>query len=264
VPAVNIGNVVAGRSVAGAYYQRINDAGTLVYGATFGTPAGPVGIIRQSGATRELIAASGDHGPGMAAGETFSSSSFQSEIGPGVISGSGEVVFSGRIRHTSSEDYGLWSYRSTSDYINIIRSGTALPQLGAGVTAGIAENQVVDARGDTVFQLSLTGSGVAAGTSLALMSFDRDGGLQKVLRTGDSLLLPGEVSAGIVSGFAYSGFSGCQDGFASCLNDNGQLALRVTFTDGRSAIVTTTVPTPSVLLLALGLIVPSGRRRPTP
>jgi hypothetical protein len=119
--------------------------------------------------------------------------------------------------------------------------------------------------GQVAFFSSLTGVGVSggAGNSASLWVSDPDGSLIKIARASDPFeVAPGDVR--IITGIGVMATSGGQDGRAIALNDNGDLAFQLDFSDGSSGVFTTHVPVPepsTAGLLAVAAASLAARRR---
>lgn len=126
-------------------------------------------------------------------------------------------------------------------------------------TSGTQINSV----GQVAFTSSLTGVGVSggAGNAASLWVSDTDGTLIKIARASDSFeVAPGDVR--IITGIGGMATSGGQDGRAIALNDNGDLAFQLDFSDGSNGVFTVHVPEPSTAgLLALAAASLAARRR---
>lgn len=117
--------------------------------------------------------------------------------------------------------------------------------------------------GQMVFSsLLINGNGIfggPGGNNSILMGWDPVAGLMQIARTGDSFTVaPGDVRT--ISSIGGNTTTGGQDGRNIGLNNSGQFALMLSFTDGSAGIFVATIPTPSAAAL-LGLSALAGFRR---
>lgn len=132
---------------------------------------------------------------------------------------------------------------------------------GVSTVSGIS-NVSVNLLGQVAYTTNLTGPGVSAGlgNGSALWAQDLDGSLLLIARTGTTFV-DALGNSHIVSQIGFGG-SANQDGQVSSFSDTGDLAFRLSFTDGSSGIFVTHVPAPGAAgLLGLAGLMAARRRR---
>ena len=114
--------------------------------------------------------------------------------------------------------------------------------------------------GQVAFMSNLTGPGVSVGlgNGSALWATDLDGTLVMVARSGTSFT-DGLGNTHIISSIGIAPNVG-DDGHVSSFNDNGDLAVNLSFSDGTQGTFVTHIPAPGSLGL-LGLAAVARRRR---
>lgn len=199
----------------------------------------------------------GDAAPGGGAGVTYEF------LDQPVLGGNGDLALTAMIQGpgvTPSNARGLW--RVSAGGIDLVaRAGDGAP----GTPGGVTFDQFVDAPlintlGQVAFTGSLTGAGVDATNAKGIWAFDPGSTLRLIARNGDPLeLAPGDVRT-VLDLIMLQG-TGAQDGRATSLADNGDLAFTAIFTDGSSAVLVTRVPEPGcAALLLLASLFRRGRR----
>lgn len=202
----------------------------------------------------ELAVQRGDPAPGAAGG------SFLDFTAP-TLNGSRQLVFFATLSGTAaSGDTGLWLADDDGSILLLAREGDGALDLPAGVVFDNFVSPVINARGQVVFGAGLRGAGVDASNDYALFAVDAAGALHLVVRSGDSIEVgPGDSRTLMVAG-THLGLDE-RAGLRS-LNDSGELAVTLLFTDSSSGVFVAIVPEPGTgLLLGLGLALLARPRR---
>lgn len=219
-----------------------------------GTPNSYMVYAGSAGALR-FIAQDGDQAPGTSPGVHFDamySSNFQALP----ISESGRTAFKTSLagpgvnsltnsRAVYSEGFGTLEL--------VARAGNQAP--GAPDGALFDRFNTIDmlASGQLIFGASLRGAGVTTSNGDGIWIQNPTGELTKLIRQGDVL----EIGPGDFRTVAYLNFA-----FGSAINEQGDLAIEVSFTDSTSGIFVTRAPEPTVVvLLASGLSLIRRQRR---
>ncbi len=157
---------------------------------------------------------------------------------------------------------GIWSDgMSKHGMLQLVaREGDQAPGTNADERFNVFLDPTINAHGQTAFMAGLAGPGVsdAAGNVFGLWAQDRQGKLRMIVRAGQSLeVAPGDVRT--IRAIAFASGAGGEDGRAQGLNDLGQVAFRLRFTDGTSGVFLSSaasVPEPAgALLLSVGCVV---------
>jgi hypothetical protein len=130
----------------------------------------------------------------------------------------------------------------------------------------------MNALGQMVFSESLTGTGIVtglAGNNTGLFAVDTDGGIYLLAQKGMLFHVgPGDDRVIASAGLPVAGMTGNQDGRASILDDNGNIAVSLQFTDVPGGSVLSAgvfyfhIPAPSsAALFGIGALVAARRRR---
>ncbi len=196
----------------------------------------------QSGALH-LVARTGNAGPAEAQGSVFSN------LNTPLICANGAAVFTailtgGDIDDSNdecicSDDGGALNF--------VAREGDPAPGLADGIIfAGDSvamisafDGQIVmNAKGQAAFSARIDGPGVDATNNRGIWIHDPVVGVRQILRFGEDIdVLPGDSRT--IQDFIWISDSGGSDGRPCAMNDSGQLALWVRFTDGSEAIIVT-------------------------
>lgn len=229
------GNVagVAGASFLALSDTRINSAGKLAYAGVLSsqgaiTSLNDRGIWTYDGAASQLVARTGDAAPGVPQSE------FES-LGAPVLSDSGQTLFTGAMRSgiggvTPATSRGIWTSQDGNGVL-IARSGLA----GApgAPAAKFAEFGALASNDDGLAAFTATlesgAGGVADGNNQGLWLMDAAGDGRLIARTGDV------IAGRTIASLEFTGGSGGGDGRQRALNDHGQLAYKVAFTNGDEA-----------------------------
>jgi hypothetical protein len=177
------------------------------------------GIFKEGGGTLTAVALTKDTALGTG-GDTFTS------FGDPVLNGAGDVAFQASFGGLT----GIFK-ESGGTLTAVALPGDIAPGTG-GDTFTLAGLPVLNGAGEVAFIGSLSGAAAEG-----VFTYDPLTGLvEKILAVGDMLeVAPNEVRE--VDRVFRLGNSGNQDGRRSAFNDDGQVALHVTFTDGSRAIV---------------------------
>ena len=156
----------------------------------------------------------------------------------------------------------------TDQFTRIARSGDIAiingAPLGGDALFNTFSNLTINNIGQLAFTTLLSGPGIAGGAggnNSAIFAYDPIQGLCLIARTADSFqVAPGDFRT--ISSIGGIAQGGGQDGRSNSLNDNGQLALQLTFADGSSGIFVATIPAAgTVAPLALAALGLTRRRR---
>lgn len=143
----------------------------------------------------------------------------------------------------------------------LVHNRQALPSISPDVTVtSIPQGIALNALGQAVFEVGLsTSGGVRSG---AILAYDPIAGLIPIAHTGDLFeVAPGDfrtISDVLVRTWDSTGG---QDGMLRPINDLGQIAFTLTFTDNTQGVFIATIPEPaSAALLLLGAVAFLRRR----
>jgi hypothetical protein len=237
-PVVSIGSAVPG--VTGGNFTFfgnpiINSAGDIAFRATFsgnGVSSGNnTAIFRySSNGTGTLVARTG-----VASGNQ----TFQSLSSP-LLNNAKDVAFTGALATggnvTSSNANGIWTISSNGTLTKIFRSGDSAPGL-AGATFASFSQLAFPANGSIVFAATLaTGSGAVSSTNnQGVWAASSTGANPKlVIRTGNSLSVGGAGKT--ISSFDLFSASSATEGVGRTINSDGDIILKLNFTDKSSGL----------------------------
>lgn len=222
----------------------LNNAGQITFAADLTGPgisaAMDSGIwVEQSGDTK-LIAQEGSPAPGLPADVVFGPIGMAEPI----INAAGKTAFAAQLSGPGvdpSNNVGIWS-QGNGDLALVARAGDRAPGMPDGVNFGNTIRLVgMNSAGRISFRTTLSGPGVTPGVDdLAIFAEVGPGGsLIPIIRTGESV----EVASGDVRTVliveVLAAPTGLQDGRAAGFNEAGQLALKISFTNGTSGIFVT-------------------------
>lgn len=182
--------------------------------------------------------------PGLAFGEPHDYANVSNMMRSPVIGGGGHIAFVSRLRGngvTASNDSALF-FKSPGQPVQMIaregdESGIDDPAYGDFLDADV--NFWVNVRGDLLFKTNRVDNGEV------LCHRSADGVyFHNIAATGRLLPGAGGVQRVINRVANPDRCSGGEDGRGSILNDAGQVAFAVSFTDGTQAVYRATVPTP--------------------
>jgi hypothetical protein len=236
-----------------------NNSGQVVAQALVFDPVAQEGydaIVAGSAGAVALVARDGGAVPGM----------------PGVFFGFGEsptISNDGRISfHTYLSGAGVNSgnddaiFMGPADDLRLfLREGDAAP--GANAFFAGWDWPHMNGAGETILWALLSGPGVTSANNNALYFIDRESVFHLVAREGDAFeVAPGDVRTIATAGFhrQFVTHSG-GDGRGISINDAGQFAMYMTFTDGSSGLFMVTVPEPTACLAAFAGATMLLRRR---
>ncbi len=237
----------AGGNYSGTFSQPVlNDLGHIAFRASLTGGTSTTGIF--AGAAGFPLATIALQGSAAPAGGNYTG------FGTPRLNTAGQVAFAANLSGLATPR-GIFVGTPGSGVSTIAVAGTTSPD-GIGIYSTINTNIAFNAAGQVAFLSSLTGQGVTAASDNGLFA-GAPGAVVKIVREGDVIDIdPGELIVNrTVSGILFQTGSGGEDGNAMGLNDSGQLAYRLTFTDGSSGIFTSfiaPVPEPSAILLGTG------------
>jgi hypothetical protein len=169
------------------------------------------------------------------------------------VSNAGLTTFNATLTGGTSAS-GIFQGTAASVIAVALAGGTA-PD---GATySSFASATVQNDLGQVAFLTNLLIGGTTNSANSVELDAGTPGNLAEIARTGDQI----SVDSGplrIISGFGFLGGTGDADGKGAVLNDLGEIAYRVTFTDGSSAIVESTIPNPVPEPASIGLIAMSA------
>lgn len=161
----------------------------------------------------------------------------------------------------TSNDSGMWA--GTAGTLQLIaREGDAAPGTGGAVLGNwLGTTFSSNNAGQIVFTSPLLGGDVVGTTNNSVLYGYTPGyGLTMITRKGDSFEVSPTVFKTISQFTVQSGDN--SDGASQGLNENGQIVIQLSFTDGSAALVTSVVPTPgSLAVAAAGCMLLGARRR---
>jgi hypothetical protein len=237
-PVVAIGSAVPG--VTGGNFTSlgnpiINSAGDIAFRATFsgnGVSSGNnTGIFRySSNGTGALVVRTG-----VASGnQTFQSLSAPLLNNAKDIAFTGALVAGGNV--TSSNANGIWTIGSNGTLTKIFRSGDSAPGV-VGATFASFSQLAFPANGGIIFAATLaTGSGgVSTTNNQGVWAASTSSANPKlVVRTGNSLSVGG--AGRTISSFDFFSASSVTEGVGRTINSDGDIILKLNFTDKSSGL----------------------------
>ncbi|MEX2306025.1 MAG: choice-of-anchor tandem repeat NxxGxxAF-containing protein [Pirellulales bacterium] len=238
----------------------INAAGDTAFVAFFGAAhdgAAELGLglwLRRTSGELHHIFAIGDDAPGIA-GDVHFVDSFNP-----VMNAASRVAFLAAVAGegvNSFNEVGLWSNgMSPHGGLRLIaRQGDNAPGSENGFVFGVFLEPSLNAAGQSAFMAAgfRQVDGTILDNAFGIWGQDRTGHLRLVARVGQILEIgPGDHRE--IAFLAFASETGGEDGKARGLNDQGQVVLRATFTDGSSGVFVSnalTVPEPCSLVLIL-------------
>jgi hypothetical protein len=229
----------------------INNAGNVAFNATMlGAPSSSDrGVWSNASGELTLVARKGDEAPG--AGGNFTN------VFDPRINAAGDTAF---VAQTTNFLAGSGIWKETDDGLSLVAiQGMQAPGLDDGIQFSSFFHFldgptpfVFNGDGEMAFVANLFspfGSGVTVdGTNNTALYLTIDDVLTSVAREGDLFeVVPGDFRT--IAGLFLSAGTGNEDGLQSGFNEVGQLAFRLSFTDGSQGIFVYAVPEPSSLIL---------------
>lgn len=220
--------------------------------------ANDVGLWTNSGASSSLLVREGDAAPGTSA--------LIRDLVDALPAGE-RVVFTANLAGdgvTENNDRGHW-IGTPDNFTLLAREGDAAP--GIGGDAELANLALIGAndRGHALFYGRVRGEGIDETNQSALwLTDDEAGELHLLVRAGDLIeVAPGDVRQirSIPTGVTAWEISGGDDGRPIILNDQGEVALRLSFTDESSGIFVISIPEPLAITLLPATALLLRRRR---
>jgi hypothetical protein len=266
--------------------QPINNSGRIVFDAQFGTgwatatPSNEAIMTSLNGNTNVVLRGA-DPADGVPGATYFS---FNTTNLKARLNNNNTMVYTAQLLGTAggtADDEGIWvthidgSGLASSTQL-IAREGQSIPNApGLSLSGGLvaASTPILNNLDQVVFLGTLAGGGVTTSNDQALFEWDQAGGLQMLLREGDSASsitgLSGTIgnnSVGITA-FAYSATASGEGGTTG-LSDTGWLTLALTLRGGAVTndvnIIRTQIPEPATVgLMGLCGALALGRRRRT-
>lgn len=199
------------------------------------------GAVRPVAVTGSLATGSG---PG--AGEPVTLGTFATFGGPPLINDAGQVAFAAGTTPGAGAG-GVWI--GTPDTLRLVAAiGEQAPGTSSGVTFGSLNPYGLNNKGQVLLVGGLQGPGVDSSNGGGVWVAEPDGSLDLIVRRGQSFQLP-DASSRIVKDFGGA--------FVGDLNDQGQFALTLTFTDNSNGVFiaqaasTSAIPLPPALWTGL-------------
>lgn len=240
----NAGRVLMRGAVSGTGVDSSNDS--VVY---VGLPGALQILVRE-----------GDVAPG-GSGASFG----QPGVSVRLFSGDNRAVVGAGL---SDGRFGLW--HGEPGFLNkLALSGDTAPAAGGAVFSDTFSAVQANSAGQVAFMNTLAGTGVDATNDGSLWVANAFGGLELLVREGelfDVNIDPMVSDLRTISTISFTtNGSGNDDGQASAFNSLGQLAFKLSFTDGSTSLVVASIPVPApvagVLMGACGMGMLVSRRR---
>jgi hypothetical protein len=289
---------IAYRSINTGGAMDMNNSGRVVYSATFRTTAG---AVPTTGGTAALFSDTSGTLRTIARNLSTVPASIQSPAGDmkwgaswaaAIINSGGTVAFtatglSGTGITANTNDSGLFKMDSAGNYSKVFRAGESAPAWPAAVGnpalnqsisganpvfSGTPSNIAMNALGQMAFVNSLSGTGITTGLTgnqTGLFAMDTDGTIYLIAQKGMLFHVgPGDDRIISSSGMASINTTGNDDGRTSSLDDNGNIAFSLSFSDTVGGAATSSgvfyfhIPSPgAACLLGMGGLVIARRRR---
>jgi hypothetical protein len=223
---------------------KVNDAGHVAFGGHANGQsaawAGPPGAL-------QLLAIGGAQAPGAPDGLNF----YSLQQGGPYLAPAGDVVMVWELRSPTitSNQYGLFTGHA-GDLRLLARSGDAAPGATDGSTflRFFPVNHMLS-DGTLAFQGNLQGPAVTNANDVGIWVADGSGGMELVVREGQTF----DVGGGdlrIIDRLSFSSGSG--------INDARQVAFQATFTDGSSGVFVSVVPEPASGAVVVAILAGAG------
>lgn len=248
-----------------------NDSGAVAFWATLSSGGEDNGIWSDASGNLALVARTGQQAAGTGFGVRFKDLSFGERM---MMDGLGQTYFEATLEGagvSTANDRGFW--RENQGNLSLLaREGDVAPGLGQTANFSALSSLVVNSGGQFAFIGNVTGSGIDSTNNRGLWASDLEGDLHLLVRRGEQFNISGDLNSPdwrtISNVFMESpGYSGGEDGHRNHFNNQGQLAFRLSFTDGTSGIFVANtwgaVPEPSTFLVLMALATGVAlRRRP--
>jgi hypothetical protein len=213
----------------------INSAGDIAFRATFsgnGVSSGNnTGIFRySSNGTGTLVARTG---------VAFGNQTFQSLSSP-LLNNAKDIAFTGALvtggNVTSSNANGIWMISSNGTLTKIFRSGDSVPGV-VGATFASFSQLAFPANGGIIFAATLAtvSGGVSTTNNQGVWAASTAGANPKlVVRTGNSLSVGGAGKT--IFSYDFTSASSATEGVGRTINSDGDIILKLNFTDKSSGL----------------------------
>jgi hypothetical protein len=242
---------------------RLTDDGDAIFHAGFkGAGIGSdedIAVFRGNGdAGFRVVVREGGHAPGLSTGAAFQQFDFEA------VNNVGDTVFEAYATDPASGGaliHGLWIDDLALGLQLVARSGVTLPGLSPSESFYLEGRPLLNDLGQTVFRGEIAGPSINASNDEAIWVRLRDGGIELVMREGQTIDVDDGQGADLRTITAI-GF--LDDRSFSSL---GQLALQATFSDGEEGIFVfrlVAVPEPAarcLMMIALSRLMSRKRSR---
>lgn len=230
--------------LAGSVYPRLNDAGQIAFVATLAgsgvDDSNDEGIwATDTGGVLHMVLRTGDQAPGTDDGVSFSdflSSEFR-------LNGAGRIAFSAALTGPgldNTNDDGVWLGGGGSGLALVVRTGNQAPGTPIGVNFSSLGIRALNDAGQISVRGSLTGPGLSNADRSGIWATDPDGLLQLIFRSGDLFDVSNDP---MIPDLRTIGTGPWTQG--ASLNEAGQLAFRLDFTDRSGGLFVASFADPS-------------------
>jgi len=246
-----------------------NDSGAVAFWATLSSGTEDNGIWSDASGDLSLVARTGQQAAGTGFGVQFKDFSFGERM---MIDGMGQTYFEATLQGagvSTANDRGFWQ-ESHGSLSLLAREGDLAPDLDSTANFSTLSSLVVNSSGQIAFIGGLTGSGIDTTNNRGLWASDLEGDLHLLVRRGEQFNISGDLNDAdwrtISNVSIYPPlYSGGEDGIRNHFNNQGQLAFRLSFTDGTSGIFVANtwaaVPEPASCLVLMALATGFAIRR---
>ncbi len=254
-----------GATVLGPFLTGFSEQGHVTFVSDLGDGAGQLVdrsvIWAGKPESLQIVARAGDQAPGMEPGVVF----WQTATGSVPINNAGQIAFNGFVVGpgvTWENDQGYWA-GVPGELKLIARSGDQAPGTEEGVVFQgdsslfpLAAKPSINDVGQIVLSTFLTGPGVDSSNDFGVWVTDTLGRLKLIARTGDKFDVndtPEIEDLRTISRIENLHTPIGSDIAPRSFNDDGELVLRLKFTDGYEGIFIATIPEPgTVILIGIG------------
>jgi len=170
--------------------------------------------------------------------------SYQSVLAESAMSnGGGTIAFRARLNQPADSDSVIIRKASNTPPAIVAREGDQVYGWGGVLfdDLGGTEKVIIDDTGRVYIIATLKGPGVNNSNNIGMWVREPDGQWHLVARTGLSITLDDGIFRTVESFDVLRGY-GLHTGYRPGVNNNGDIAMRMTFTDGASAIVVAELP----------------------